>query len=266
MSCTTASTDGSCAAAAGTTGGGIYAAIAELAFRLASSSTAEHGPVTPELARLVAVLFAIAVVSGSAAAYLLNKNWNLWRDVRLTIEGLFDRVPDISDLVNLPRANDGAGGQQNGSSSDPSSCRQLVDPANPTLLQCFNPSNLNKLGDVPNLTAKQVNDMCLRAKSAQQSWKETTFAQRRRVLRTHQRYVVSHIDEICQLCSLDSGKTQVDALLGEILTTCEKIRTLLHHGETWLERSPRDVNPMMLHKTAYVEYVPLGVLGIIAPW
>ena len=251
--------DGSCAAGVG---GGIYAFLAELAFRVASLSTAEHGPVTPELARLVAVLFAIAVISGSTAAYLLNKKWNLWRDLSLTVEGLFDRVPDIADLVNLPRANDGAGG----SSLDPSSCRQLVDPANPTLLQCFNPSHLNKLGDVPNLTAKQVNDMCSRAKNAQQSWKETTFAQRRRVLRTLQRYIVSHIDEICQLCSLDSGKTQVDALLGEILTTCEKIRTLLHHGETWLERSPRDVNPMMIHKTAYVEYVPLGVLGIIAPW
>lgn len=50
------------------------------------------------------------------------------------------------------------------------------------------------------------------------------------------------------------------------MTTCEKIRTLLHHGETWLECSPRDVNPMMMHKSAYVEYVPIGVLGIIAPW
>jgi len=64
----------------------------------------------------------------------------------------------------------------------------------------------------------------------------------------------------------DSGKTQVDALLEEILTTCEKIRTLLHHDKTWLEDSRREVNPMMMRKFAYVRYVPLGVLGIISPW
>jgi len=58
----------------------------------------------------------------------------------------------------------------------------------------------------------------------------------------------------------------LDALMGEVLTTCEKISWLNGSGEEALKKSYRKVNMMMLHKTAYVEYVPLGVLGVIAPW
>jgi len=74
------------------------------------------------------------------------------------------------------------------------------------------------------------------------------------------------MSSILSLCSLDSGKTPLDALLGEVLTTCEKIRTLNANGELWLSKSYRATGPIMIHKTAYVEYVPLGVLGVIAPW
>ena len=208
----------------------------------------------------ISLLFISTIFLAVIAFHFLNKDWHIWRDIKLTLEGIFDRVPSLDGEVELPLLDS----MEKPTTKKP--INELLDPANPTLVQCYSPSTLVKLGTVPNLNAKQVNDMAKRSQTAQQSWKTTTFAQRRHVLRTLQKYIVAHIDEICQLCAMDSGKTQVDALLGEILTTCEKIRTLLHHGETWLDPSYRTVNPMMMHKTAYVEYVPLGVLGIIAPW
>jgi acyl-CoA reductase-like NAD-dependent aldehyde dehydrogenase len=60
--------------------------------------------------------------------------------------------------------------------------------------------------------------------------------------------------------------TELDALLGEVLTTCEKIRCICSEGEGWLRSSSRKPGPLMVHKSAYVEYSPLGVLGVIAPW
>lgn len=86
------------------------------------------------------------------------------------------------------------------------------------------------------------------------------------VLRTIQQYILSHQEDICRVCARDSGKPKVDALLGEVMTTCEKIRCINQNGQEWLQRSYRPVGPMMIHKTAYVEYVPYGVLGVIAPW
>ena len=226
---------------------------------------------SPAVARLISILLISTTLLSITAFHYINKDWHLLRDLKLTIESALDSVPDISGEVVLPQlvppeGNNKPANNNNDNGAPSKKPLSLVDESNPSVLQCYSPATLTKLGTVPNLTAQQVSDLAQRSKSAQQSWKTTTFAQRRRVLRTLQKYIVAHIDEICQLCAQDSGKTQVDALLGEILTTCEKIRTLLHHGETWLDKSYRDVNPMMMHKTAYVEYVPLGVLGIIAPW
>ncbi|KAL7468024.1 hypothetical protein ACHAXS_008249 [Conticribra weissflogii] len=271
MSCEASARHGTCASSDSNT---LHESLALIAIRFLShddgAAAASLSGTNPELVRLISTLVFSTSILFVIAFHYINKEWHLWRDLKLTMEGLLDQVPDISTMVNLPDLSDPDASiddsHDSGLNSQTTPPKSLVDPANPSLLQCYSPSTLAALTPVPNLSKSQVDSLALRAKHAQQSWKYSTFPQRRRVLRTLQKYVVSHVDQICRLCARDSGKTQVDALLGEILTTCEKIRTLLHHGETWLEPSHREVNPMMVHKTAWVEYVPLGVLGIIAPW
>ena len=75
--------------------------------------------------------------------------------------------------------------------------------------------------------------------------------ERRKVLRTIQKYIVHHIDEICRVCTRDSGKPKVDALLGEVLTTCEKIRCMNMNGELWLQPESRPTGPVMMHKREF---------------
>ena len=56
-------------------------------------------------------------------------------------------------------------------------------------------------------------------------------------------------------------------MLGEILPTCEKLRWILRYGEGILASESRNGHGMLtLHKVARVEYHPMGVLGVIAPW
>ena len=65
----------------------------------------------------------------------------------------------------------------------------------------------------------------------------------------------------------DSGKDMVGALMGEVLPTCEKVAWVLREGERWLAPEHRSCGvPLAVHKTARVEYHPLGVVGVIAPW
>jgi acyl-CoA reductase-like NAD-dependent aldehyde dehydrogenase len=40
---------------------------------------------------------------------------------------------------------------------------------------------------------------------------------------------------LVRVSSRDTGKTMVDASLGEIMTTCEKITWLISEGERWLK-------------------------------
>jgi len=148
----------------------------------------------------------------------------------------------------------------------------LVDSKHPKVLNCYNPSTRCSLSStstnaVQNMSNDDVNKVCEAAYQAQPTfYQQTTFQDRRRVLRVVQKFIVQHSKELCLLCALDSGKTELDALLGEVLTTCEKIRTLLSHGENWLQNSYRPTGPLMMHKVAFVQYVPVGVLGVIAPW
>eukprot|EP00968_Pinguiococcus_pyrenoidosus_P018540 scaffold1951_cov258-Pinguiococcus_pyrenoidosus.AAC.9 len=148
------------------------------------------------------------------------------------------------------------------------SMRQKVaaDPKHPGVIRCFEPGTLQLLGEVEAMTPERVEEVVLKAKKAQEAWVNTTFAERRRVLMTMQKYITGHVHEICRVASRDSGKPLLDALLGEVLTTCEKIRCVCANGEKWLQREVRPNGPLMMHKTSYVEYHPLGVLGVIAPW
>ncbi len=51
------------------------------------------------------------------------------------------------------------------------------------------------------------------------------------------------------------------------MTSCEKIRWIVAHGEKYLKSESRPV-PFILRfvKAARVDYHPVGVVGIIVPW
>lgn len=58
----------------------------------------------------------------------------------------------------------------------------------------------------------------------------------------------------------------MEAELGEVIVTLEKIRYICNKGEEILRPSIRDVPLAFFHRTARVEYHPLGVIGAIIPW
>jgi|UPI000581A2C7 acyl-CoA reductase-like NAD-dependent aldehyde dehydrogenase len=200
---------------------------------------------------------------GFVLAYLVASKlaeWNVLYWLKLSFEFFFCPVPLVDvQMTAAERRDDGV-------DVEPSAKIDLRDPSRPTMIQCYDPSTLQRLGEVPAMTPDNVHDLLVKASIAQKEWARTSFAQRRRVLRTIQKYIVHHVEDICRVASRDSGKPKVDALLGEVLTTCEKIRAVNAYGELWLRPSYRPTGPLMLHKTAFVEYVPLGIVAPIAPW
>jgi acyl-CoA reductase-like NAD-dependent aldehyde dehydrogenase len=73
-------------------------------------------------------------------------------------------------------------------------------------------------------------------------------------------------EEICRVACLDSGKTMIDASLGEILVTVEKLRWTILHGEKALVPSRRPTNLLMSYKKNTVKYEPLGVVAALVSW
>ena len=79
-------------------------------------------------------------------------------------------------------------------------------------------------------------------------------------------YIIENQEDICRISCLDSGKTMIDASLGEILVTVEKLRWTILHGEKALRSSSRPTNLLMAYKTNRVEYEPLGVVAALVSW
>ncbi|XP_059433764.1 aldehyde dehydrogenase 22A1 [Corylus avellana] len=133
-------------------------------------------------------------------------------------------------------------------------------------VQCYEPATMKYLGFYPALTPAEVKERVVQARRAQKIWAKSSFKQRRQFLRILLNYIIKHQQLICEVSSRDTGKTMVDASLGEIMTTCEKITWLLSEGERWLKPEYRSSGRSMLHKKSKVEFHPLGVIGAIVSW
>ncbi|KAI1504988.1 Aldehyde/histidinol dehydrogenase [Biscogniauxia marginata] len=135
-----------------------------------------------------------------------------------------------------------------------------------TAIQCYAPATGQFLGFVNPSTPAGLDRAIAQAAAAQEKWAATTFDERRKVLRSMLRYVLDNQEQICQVSSLDSGKTMVDAQLGEILVTAEKLQWTIKHGEAALRPSRRPTNLLMAYKRNTVYYEPLGVVAALVSW
>lgn len=152
---------------------------------------------------------------------------------------------------------------------EPSASAKMVlnDPNRPGKLQCYDPSTMEHIGEVDDMTAEQVEAVIMKAKKAQKSWSKTTFEQRRQVMRYLLKYFIDRADSVATVSVRDSGKTMLCAVLGEVVPTAEKLRWIIANGEEILKPSYRGGQGLLtMHKTGRVEYKPVGVIGVAAPF
>ncbi|KAK3383626.1 Aldehyde/histidinol dehydrogenase [Lasiosphaeria ovina] len=135
-----------------------------------------------------------------------------------------------------------------------------------TAIQCYAPATGQFLGLVNPSTPNAIDRAIEQAQEAQTAWAKTSFRDRRAVLRSMLQHVLDNQEEICRVACLDSGKTMVDAQLGEILTTAEKLTWTIKHGERALRPSRRPTNLLMAYKRNTVHYEPLGVVAALVSW
>ena len=149
----------------------------------------------------------------------------------------------------------------------PSTTTKAAAPSTKPLdqIHCVDPATREPLGSVRVDTPADVDAAVARARRAQKAWARTSFAERRRVLAALLAYTVDRKEEICSEVQRGSGKTRENALLGEIWPVCEKLRWTIGNGEKHL-RPEKVSSGLLAHKSARLEYHPLGVVAAIIPW
>ncbi|KAG7192747.1 Meiotic Sister-Chromatid recombination aldehyde dehydrogenase [Scheffersomyces spartinae] len=149
---------------------------------------------------------------------------------------------------------------------NPPSIRLADDPSS---IQSYCPATGQYLGTFMAHTPYDIDDKIDRARRAQKGYQTTSFMVRRKLLKTLARYIGDHQEDFARVACRDSGKTRVDALMGEILVTLEKLNWIISNGEKALKPSQR---PGPAHrligilKQAEVRYEPLGVVAAIVSW
>ncbi|KAJ1658003.1 Meiotic Sister-Chromatid recombination aldehyde dehydrogenase [Dispira simplex] len=202
--------------------------------------------------RLLTFNTLVSVVTG--AVLLVSIIYWVWRS---TVDAILElpsfQVPTVCEPVELT---------DNGTNSN----RPALQTAGPEKIHCFDPTTGITLGTVPITTPEEVQTAVDRARQAQQQWCTTTLAERRRLLSALLQFVVDNQATICRISARDTGKTFLDAHLGEILTTCEKLTWTIRYGAQALRPSHRETSWMLSYKHAVVEYCPVGVQGVLVSW
>ncbi|GMM52821.1 meiotic recombination directing protein [Starmerella bacillaris] len=146
----------------------------------------------------------------------------------------------------------------------------LTDEQRPNEIRCLCPATGQLLGYVKALNAEEINVRVEAAHSAWSNtkWRNTTVDQRLEVLKTMLKFVCDHQDEVCRVACRDTGKTMIDAALGEVMVTLEKYAWIIKNAKSALktETRPSSASLIMAYKGAEVRYQPLGVVCAMVSW
>src|SRR3954453_22918711 len=120
------------------------------------------------------------------------------------------------------------------------------------------------LGWVPKSTPEDVEAAFERARAAQREWKQTGFAERRRIFLRFHDLVMDRQDELLDLLQIEGGKARRHAY-EEALDVAIVARYYANTAERHLKpKRRRGALPVLTQTWEY--HHPLGVVGIIAPW
>lgn len=140
------------------------------------------------------------------------------------------------------------------------------DTKKPDTIFCYDPATAYLIAEITADTPTTIAQKIAKAKTAQLKWRKSSFALRRKALRTMQKWVVRDAETIARVASRDTGKTAVDAAFGELLTTCSKLAWTISNGEKILRTETRPNNLLLMHKVCQVRHEPMGVVAACVSW
>src|SRR5918993_2576518 len=128
-----------------------------------------------------------------------------------------------------------------------------------------NPASGAVVGVSPIHDADAVNETVERARAAATQWAALGFEGRKERLAAYRGYLARRMNELADLVHRENGKPHGDAIL-EITLAIDHLAWAGAHARKTL--GPRRVKAGLLaaNHAAYLEYQPLGVVGVIGPW
>jgi succinate-semialdehyde dehydrogenase/glutarate-semialdehyde dehydrogenase len=134
-------------------------------------------------------------------------------------------------------------------------------------LRVLNPATLEVVGSVRTTDPATLPELVAASRLAGDRFAEVPLAERRALLVRVAGLVLERADEIADVVVAETGKPRVEAFTTELFPALDALVWLARHAPKLLapERL-RYPQLHLLHKRARLEYEPLGVVAVIAPW
>jgi acyl-CoA reductase-like NAD-dependent aldehyde dehydrogenase len=132
-------------------------------------------------------------------------------------------------------------------------------------LQSVNPATGDVVGVYAVDDAASVDAAVARARHTAQWWSRGTFVERRQVLDQWRGILTRRMAQLADVVHQETGKPHADAQL-EIGLAIEHLAWAAAHAGKVLGRRRVSSGLLMANQSASVEYLPLGVVGVIGPW
>jgi len=131
----------------------------------------------------------------------------------------------------------------------------------------YNPATGREVGRAPQTSAENVTAAVTRGRAAFQIWKQTSFAERKRLVMAAREVILAEMDQIAALISAESGKPVAEALSMEIAPVLDLMQYFARNTERLLRPAKIGIGLYgLLGRSSKIVYHPLGVVGIIPAW
>ena len=139
-------------------------------------------------------------------------------------------------------------------------------PSDDYLLNLINPRTLTTESFTAHTTA-QVKDLVDRARNASLSWSKLSFKERSQKIKTLAQAITQGRAEGSAMLVQETGRAQSMLALSEFNNVITFADTCIREAKIALQTTKIKLSPLdWPGKSAYVEQLPRGVVGIIAPW
>ena len=130
-----------------------------------------------------------------------------------------------------------------------------------------NPATLDEIADMPAASGAEVGRAVERARLAQARWRETGFAERRRLFYRLRDLLLDESEKLADVMTAETGRPRGDVYGTELFYLCAAIGMWAKKGPAFLAPEKiRPYFPLVKAKKVEVRYIPRGVIGIISPW
>ncbi|GGP04880.1 aldehyde dehydrogenase family protein [Nonomuraea glycinis] len=131
--------------------------------------------------------------------------------------------------------------------------------------ESLNPATGQVIGSHPKQSAQAVHEAVGRAETAAAWWDRLGHAGRRRRLLDYKAVVTRHLRELAELVHQETGKPVADASL-ELVLAITHLDWAARNAPKVLGRRRVSSGMLGVNLAATLEYLPLGVVGVIGPW